>query len=260
MNIQVACLPFPSWFFCYDYLRQCVRVDALPVFQRFYVHCLFFKDQRMANYNRVIIMGNLTRDPEYKQLASGQSVCKLGLASNRQFKNRQTDTMVQEVCFIDVDVWGPQADSCNQYLQKGRAVLVEGRLKFDSWQDNNGQTRSKHLIVADRVMFLSQAQSSEMADSTQSKTVAKKDQSSAYVKTKVDRASTVDAKLEKELLDQIEAIKNKSEKKTDVKAATKVESDSAKATLDRAKKEEAAPEASAATFKDEPPFEDDLPF
>lgn len=101
------------------------------------------------------MMGNLTRDPEHKQLSSGQAVCRLGLASNRQFKNKQTGAMVQEVCFIDVDVWGPQAESCRQYLSKGRAVLVEGRLKLDTWQETDGAKRSKHSIVADRVTFLS---------------------------------------------------------------------------------------------------------
>ena len=108
----------------------------------------------MANYNRIIMMGNLTRDPEHKQLASGQAVCRFGLASNRQFKNKQTGTMVQEVCFVDVDVWGPQAESCRQFLSKGRSVLVEGRLKLDSWQEQDGTKRSKHFIVADRVTFL----------------------------------------------------------------------------------------------------------
>jgi single-strand DNA-binding protein len=118
----------------------------------------------MASYNRVIMMGNLTRDPEHKQLASGQAVCRLGLASNRQFKNKQTGAMVQEVCFIDIDVWGPQAESCRQYLSKGRSVLVEGRLKLDSWQENDGTKRSKHSIVADRVTFLSSgAQADDVA-------------------------------------------------------------------------------------------------
>jgi len=131
----------------------------------------------MASYNRVIMMGNLTRDPELKQLNSGQSVCRLGLASNRQFKNK-TGAMVQEVCFIDIDVWGPQADSCRQYLTKGRAVLVEGRLKLDSWQEDDGTKRSKHSIVADRVTFLPTAvaqaddsaseQSEEFAPATKS--------------------------------------------------------------------------------------------
>ncbi len=121
----------------------------------------------MASYNRVIMMGNLTRDPDVKQLTSGQSVCRFGLASNRQFKNKQTGTMTQEVCFIDVDVWGPQADVCKQYLQKGRAVLIEGRLKLDSWQDADGNKRSKHSIVADRVTFVgagAQAEDTENAE------------------------------------------------------------------------------------------------
>lgn len=108
----------------------------------------------MASYNRVVIIGNLTRDPDLKQLNNGQAVCRLGLASNRQIKNRQTGAPINEVCFIDVDVWGPQAESCRQYLQKGRPVLIEGRLKFDTWQDAEGQTRSKHSIVAERVVFL----------------------------------------------------------------------------------------------------------
>lgn len=109
----------------------------------------------MAGYNRIIMVGNLTRDPEHKQLSSGQAVCRLSIASNRQFKSRQSGEMVQEVCYIDVDVWGPQADSCNNYLAKGRQVLVEGRIKLDTWQDQDGNNRSKHSIVADRVVFLS---------------------------------------------------------------------------------------------------------
>src|SRR5688572_3984937 len=108
----------------------------------------------MASFNRVIIIGNLTRDPEYRSLASGQGVCRLGLATNRQFKNKQSGSLVQEVCYIDIDVWGAQAESCRQYLQKGRPVLVEGRLKLDSWDDQAGQKRSKHSIVAERVVFL----------------------------------------------------------------------------------------------------------
>jgi single-strand DNA-binding protein len=112
----------------------------------------------MAGYNRIVMVGNLTRDPEYKQLASGQAVCRLGLASNRAFKNRQTGAMVQEVCYVDVDVWGAQAETCRQYLAKGRPVLIEGRLKLDTWQDAQGANRSKHSIAADRVVFLGSAQ------------------------------------------------------------------------------------------------------
>lgn len=119
----------------------------------------------MAGYNRVILVGNLTKDPELKQLNSGQAVCRLNLASNRQFKNRQTGLMVQEVCYIDVDVWGAQAENCRQYLKKGSPVLIEGRLKLDMWKDNEGQSRSKHSIVADRIVFLSSNQSADIAES-----------------------------------------------------------------------------------------------
>jgi single-strand DNA-binding protein len=108
----------------------------------------------MAGYNRIVMVGNLTRDPEYKQLANGQAVCRLGMASNRSFKNRQTGATVQEVCYVDVDVWGAQAETCRQYLAKGRPVLIEGRLKLDTWQDAQGANRSKHSIAADRVVFL----------------------------------------------------------------------------------------------------------
>ena len=108
----------------------------------------------MTGYNRIVMIGNLTRDPELKQLPSGQSVCRLGLASNRQFKNKQTGIVSQEVCFVDIDVWGAQAESCSRYLKKGRPILVEGRLKLDSWKDAEGQNRNKHSIVADRVIFL----------------------------------------------------------------------------------------------------------
>lgn len=117
----------------------------------------------MAGYNRIIMVGNLTRDPELKTLPSGQQVCRLGIASNRQFKNRQTGMMAQEVCFVDVDVWGPQAEHCKNYLQKGRPVLIEGRLKLDSWKEADGSPRSKHSIVADRVVFLSAGQGAETA-------------------------------------------------------------------------------------------------
>ncbi|MGV2390024.1 MAG UNVERIFIED_CONTAM: single-stranded DNA-binding protein [Microcystis novacekii LVE1205-3] len=115
-----------------------------------------------GGYNRIVMVGNLTRDPELKTLPSGQGVCRLNLASNRQFKNRQSGDMVQEVCYVDIDVWGPQADSCSQYLQKGRQVLIEGRLKLDSWQDQEGNNRSKHSIVADRVVFLSSGNNVEV--------------------------------------------------------------------------------------------------
>lgn len=107
----------------------------------------------MANFNKIIMIGNLTKDPDLKQNISGKSLCKLNIASNRQYKNKQTNALVQEVCFIDVDVWGPQAEICKQYLQKGRSILVEGYLKLDTWEAE-GQTRRRHLIVSENITFL----------------------------------------------------------------------------------------------------------
>lgn len=195
----------------------------------------------MASYNRVVMVGNLTRDPEYKQLASGQAVCRLGLASNRQFKNKQTGTMVQEVCYIDIDVWGPQAESCRQYLGKGRAILVEGRLKLDTWEDPNGQNRSKHSIVADRIVFLSSA-GAEVGVSTSSTESEMSEQS--------DPASQLDPSIEKELMGQIEQIK----KRAKPAGAVKVK--------ESRPKPAGMPDSGSGEidFKDEPPFQDDLPF
>lgn len=118
----------------------------------------------MASYNRIIMIGNLTRDPEYKQQQSGQGVCRLSIASNRQYKNKQSGATVQEVCYVDVDVWGAQAESCRQYLQKGKQILVEGRLKLDTWEAD-GQTKRRHSIVADRVIFLGSNQQGGDSDS-----------------------------------------------------------------------------------------------
>lgn len=184
----------------------------------------------MASFNRIIIAGNLTRDPEYKQLPSGQGVCRLGLASNRQFKNRQTGMQIQEVCYVDIDVWGPQADSCNQYLQKGRGVLVEGRLKFDTWQDQQGQTRSKHSIVADRVVFLSAGNQDEAGAGF---SAAKSDKGNDSVSFGTENTE--------EFAKVAQAVNKKKQKKETVKKAD-------------------APAAGGAEFKDQPPFEDDLPF
>jgi len=198
----------------------------------------------MASFNRIIMVGNLTRDPELKQLTSGQAVCRLGLASNRQFKNKQSGSMVQEVCYVDIDVWGPQAESCNQYLQKGNAVLVEGRLKFDTWEDPQGQTRSKHSIVADRVVFMPKQAQAEFgaAERVEENAPASK--------------STVDEQLEKELLSQIEQIKKRSQsQQAPTQAAKKTKEQQSKPQV-----EEDEDDFGGVEFKDEPPFEDDLPF
>ena len=101
-------------------------------------------------------MGNLTRDPELRYLNSGSAVCDLRLAVNRRFKKNDGE-FGEETCFVDVVVWARQAETCSQYLKKGSGVFVEGRLKLDTWENQEGQKRSKHRVVAERVQFLPRA-------------------------------------------------------------------------------------------------------
>ncbi len=110
-------------------------------------------------FNKVILMGNLTRDPEVRYTPQGTSVCNFGLAVNRTFK--QGDEVKKEVTFINVVVFGRQADTCGQYLNKGSGVLIEGRLQERRWETDEGQQRSRHEVVAQNVRFLSKRQSSD---------------------------------------------------------------------------------------------------
>ncbi|MEE2857998.1 MAG: single-stranded DNA-binding protein [Planctomycetota bacterium] len=105
--------------------------------------------------NRVFIAGNLTRDPELRMTPGGTAVCDLGLASNRRYRKQGDEQLQEETCFVTVTVWGRQAENCNQYLSKGKQVVVEGRLKYDQWTDkDSGKNRNKLTVVADRVHFM----------------------------------------------------------------------------------------------------------
>ena len=107
-------------------------------------------------FNKVFLAGNLTRDPELR-VAGSSSVVTLGIASNRTYTRTGSQEKEQETTFVDVDVWGRQAETCNQYLKKGSGVLIEGRLKLDQWQGNDGNKRSKLKVVAERVNFMPRA-------------------------------------------------------------------------------------------------------
>ncbi len=107
-------------------------------------------------FNKVILIGNLTRDPELRYTPQGTSVCNFGLAVNRKYK--QGEEMKEEVTFINIVVFGKQADTCGQYLNKGSSVLVEGRLQESRWETEDGQKRSKHEIVAQNIRFMSRKQ------------------------------------------------------------------------------------------------------
>jgi len=107
----------------------------------------------MTSYNRVVLAGRLTRDPELKETEGGIALAKIRMANNERYKNRDGE-QVERTCFVDVDAWGKQAETCCRFLSKGSAVLVEGRLQLDQWQGDDGQARSKHFVRADRVEFL----------------------------------------------------------------------------------------------------------
>lgn len=108
----------------------------------------------MANLNKVLLMGNLTKDPELRYTPKGTAVGDLGLAVNRRVKD-SNDNWTDETTFVDITVWGNTAENAQKYLSKGRGVFVEGRLQLDTWEDKtSGQKRSKLKIVAETLQFL----------------------------------------------------------------------------------------------------------
>ncbi len=107
----------------------------------------------MASYNRVILAGNLTRDPQLSYLPSNTPVCKFGLATNRRWKDN-SGTMREEVCYVDLVSFGRGAEVINQYMRKGQPMLVEGRLQFRQWTSQEGQKRSKLEVVVENFTFL----------------------------------------------------------------------------------------------------------
>ncbi len=117
----------------------------------------------MVGFNKVILMGNLTRDPELRYIPSGTAVATLRLAVNNRY--RQGEEWKDDVCYVDVTVWGKQAENCNEYLSKGSGVLVEGRLSYRTWESDEGQTRSKHEVVANTVRFLPKGKEQEPQES-----------------------------------------------------------------------------------------------
>jgi single-strand DNA-binding protein len=107
----------------------------------------------MASYNRVILVGNLTRDPELRYIPSGTAVTDIGLAVNDRRKNANGE-WVEETTFVDVTLWGRQAEVASEYLSKGSPALIEGRLKLDTWETSDGQKRSKLKVIGERMQML----------------------------------------------------------------------------------------------------------
>ena len=115
----------------------------------------------MASFNKVIVMGNLTRDPELKYTPSGRAVTRLALAVNRKWRDAQTNALKEEVTYVEIAAYGTQAETAAKYLAKGSCVHVEGRLKLDQWEDKqSGEKRSKLYVVGERFQFVGAAKGS----------------------------------------------------------------------------------------------------
>jgi single-strand DNA-binding protein len=109
----------------------------------------------MNGFNKVILAGNLTRDPELRYTPGGMAIAKFGLAVNRKWKDSQSGEMKEEVTFVDIDAFGKQAETIGNYLKKGRPILVEGRLKLDQWDDKQTQQKRSRLgVVLEAFTFL----------------------------------------------------------------------------------------------------------
>jgi len=109
----------------------------------------------MPNFNKVYLMGNLTRDPELRTTTSGTPVCQLGMAVNRTYKN-SNDEKQEETTFVDIEAWGRQAETISKYVVKGNPLFVEGRLKLDTWESNEGEKKSRMKVVLENFQFMGQ--------------------------------------------------------------------------------------------------------
>lgn len=109
----------------------------------------------MASFNKVILVGNLTRDPQVKYTTGGTAVTEIGLAVNRRWMDKQSNQWKDETTFVDITLWGRTAEIAGEYLAKGRSVLIEGRLQLDTWDDReSGQKRSKLRVVGENMTML----------------------------------------------------------------------------------------------------------
>ena len=111
----------------------------------------------MASLNKVLLIGNLTRDPDVKMLSNGRPVCNFGLALNRNYKDAEGNRK-EEVTFVDVECYGPRAEAVGRFFTKGRSIFVEGRLKFDQWESKEGEKRSALRVVLDNFEFVDSKQ------------------------------------------------------------------------------------------------------
>ncbi len=135
----------------------------------------------MASFNKVILVGNLTRDPEVRYTPSGTAVTDIGLAVNNRWFDKQSNAWREEPVFVDVTLWARQAEVAGEYLSKGRQILIEGRLQLDQWDDREtGQKRSKLKVVGENMKMLGSRADSQGAGSAVSASPSASDSSGPY--------------------------------------------------------------------------------
>jgi single-strand DNA-binding protein len=120
----------------------------------------------MANFNKVLLMGNLTRDPQLSYLPSQTPVVDFGIAVNRKWTSKEGESK-EEVCFVDCRAFGKTAETINKYMRKGRQIFIEGRLQFDQWTAQDGSKRSKHRVHVDNFQFIGGAPAGGAAQATE---------------------------------------------------------------------------------------------
>lgn len=138
----------------------------------------------MASLNKVLLIGNLTRDPDVRMLSNGRPVCNFGLALNRNYKDAEGNRK-EEVTFVDVECYGPRAEAVGRFFTKGRSIFVEGRLKLDQWESKEGEKRSAIRVVLDNFEFV---------DSRQEGSPSADRQPTASAKPGSDSVAVVDGK------------------------------------------------------------------
>ena len=156
-------------------------------------------------FNKIILVGNLTRDIEVKYTQGGMAISKTAIATSRKFKSN-TGEQKEEVCFVDITFFGRSAEVANQYLRKGSKILVEGRLQFEQWTDQNGQKRSKHGVSVDTMQMLG-----AKGDTLPSETSQQPQQEpNTYVQQiqQINTTSTTNAVVDENIMNEIDELED----------------------------------------------------
>ena len=136
----------------------------------------------MASFNKVILMGNLTRDPETRVTATGLTICKLGLAVSRVYSTKDGERK-EETTFVDIDAFGKQAEVITKYMRKGKPIMIEGRLRLDQWEGQDGQKRSKMNVVLETFQFVGSRDDGDGSSSNSSSSSSSSSSSGGYEKS-----------------------------------------------------------------------------